>query len=269
MNSFFGLGPMELFLIVFIALIVLGPQRLPGTIREVMKYWRYFRNLSGELTSQLGEEFKDLEDLNPQKMIEGFAKELDDEMERTQEAAGIKKTKKPASSKYSSSKSSTTKPAAVKSSSAKTSTTKTSNAKPATSASSADNTKNDASTTSKPETDVEPVKNGESVAEESAIAGAAAAGVAAGDQLAKNGDIESKPATNASKETESNERPLAELERSIMAPPATVARSDGDQPVDIASSNAQSDPVATDTKTKASSAKTSVNGAAKTTEDEG
>ena len=38
MNSFFGMGPMELFVILLITLIVLGPQRLPGTIREVMKY---------------------------------------------------------------------------------------------------------------------------------------------------------------------------------------------------------------------------------------
>lgn len=82
---------MELFLILFIALIVLGPQRLPGTIREVMKYWRYFRNLSGELTSQLGEEFKDLEDLNPQRILEDLANELDEEVEATKSAAGVKK----------------------------------------------------------------------------------------------------------------------------------------------------------------------------------
>jgi sec-independent protein translocase protein TatB len=108
MNSFFGLGPMELLVIVFLALIVLGPQRLPGTIREVMKWWRYFRNLSGELTSQLGAEFKDLEDLSPQKILEDLAKELDGEVEQTKEAASLKKKTAP--------KSKETKPAASKAS---------------------------------------------------------------------------------------------------------------------------------------------------------
>lgn len=112
MNSFFGLGPMELLLIIFIALIVLGPQRLPGTIREVMKYWRYFRNLSSELTSQLGEEFKDMEDLNPQRMLEDLAKELDEEVEQTKTAAGVNKPAK---------KSTAAKTAAAKSAAAKTS----------------------------------------------------------------------------------------------------------------------------------------------------
>ena len=125
MNSFFGMGPMELFVILLITLIVLGPQRLPGTIREVMKYWRYFRNLSGELTSQLGAEFKDLEDLSPQRILEDLANELDDEVEQTKTAAGVKK--KPAPTKASTS--ATAKTSAAKSASAAKSTT--ASAKPA------------------------------------------------------------------------------------------------------------------------------------------
>ncbi len=123
MNSFFGLGPMELLVIVFLALIVLGPQRLPGTIREVMKYWRYFRNLSGELTAQLGEEFKDLDDLSPQRILEDLANELDEEAKQTKSAASL--TKKPASktaAKTDAKKSTTAKTSAnagAKSSSAK------------------------------------------------------------------------------------------------------------------------------------------------------
>lgn len=151
MNSFFGLGPMELFLIIFIALIVLGPQRLPGTIREVMKYWRYFRNLSGELTSQLGEEFKDLEDLNPQRILEDLANELDDEVEQTQEAAGVKKK---SSAKKSSVKSTT----ASKTSAAKS----TKSVPPKTSS-------------AKVEPGVEPIKRGDASAAATASAAASAA----------------------------------------------------------------------------------------------
>jgi sec-independent protein translocase protein TatB len=115
MNSFFGLGPMELLVIVFLALIVLGPQRLPGTIREVMKWWHYFRNLSSELTSQLGAEFKDLEDLSPQKILEDLAKELDTEVEQTKEAASLKKktTPKVNETKPAASKPKVDKPAAT------------------------------------------------------------------------------------------------------------------------------------------------------------
>ena len=120
MNSFFGLGIMELALIAFIALIVLGPQRLPGTIREVMKYWKYFRNLSGELTSQFSEELKGLDDLNPQRILQDLANELDEEVEQTKKAAGVKKpaTKKPATKKPA-----TKKPATKKATAAKKSTT--------------------------------------------------------------------------------------------------------------------------------------------------
>ncbi|GIV78905.1 MAG: hypothetical protein KatS3mg050_3299 [Litorilinea sp.] len=77
MDSFFGIGITELFFIAILALIFLGPERLPGTIREVMKWLRYIRNLSQELSSQFSEEFKALEDVNPQRIL----KELGDQLE--------------------------------------------------------------------------------------------------------------------------------------------------------------------------------------------
>ena len=69
MDSFFGIGILELFFVAIIALIVLGPERLPGTIREVAKYFRMLRNISGEFTSQFSDELKALEEINPQKII--------------------------------------------------------------------------------------------------------------------------------------------------------------------------------------------------------
>ncbi len=82
MDSFFGIGITELFFIAILALIFLGPERLPGTIREVMKWLRYIRNLSQELSSQFSEEFKALEDVNPQRIL----KELGDQLEADAEA---------------------------------------------------------------------------------------------------------------------------------------------------------------------------------------
>ncbi len=68
-TSFFGIGLPELLFIVVIALIVLGPERLPSTMREIAKMWGYVRNLTRELTSQFGDELKVLDDINPQKLM--------------------------------------------------------------------------------------------------------------------------------------------------------------------------------------------------------
>jgi len=69
MDSFFGIGFMELAFIAILALIVLGPERLPGAAREVAKIYQQIRGLSTELTSQFSEELKILDDLNPQKLM--------------------------------------------------------------------------------------------------------------------------------------------------------------------------------------------------------
>jgi sec-independent protein translocase protein TatB len=70
MDSFFGIGLGELFFIAIIALVVLGPERLPGAIREVAKFMRMVRGLTNDLTSQFGEEMKVLDDLNPTKILQ-------------------------------------------------------------------------------------------------------------------------------------------------------------------------------------------------------
>ena len=85
MDNVFGIGLAELFFIAVIALVVLGPKRLPETIRQVVRAWGYVRNLSRELMAQFNEEFKALEEMNPRALL----KELADEVEReANEAAG-------------------------------------------------------------------------------------------------------------------------------------------------------------------------------------
>lgn len=69
MDGFFGIGLPELFMIVVIALIVLGPERLPGTIREVAKFIKQFRAVTSELMSQFGDEFKEFQDLDPRRIL--------------------------------------------------------------------------------------------------------------------------------------------------------------------------------------------------------
>jgi len=121
MDSIFGIGLPELFFIAVIALVVLGPERLPGTLRELAKYWGYLRNLSRELTSQFSEEFKALEELNPRKLLNELA---DEELAKD---LNLKTTKpaKPATT-TTAAKSTTPKPA--------TTANKTTTAKPVTAA---------------------------------------------------------------------------------------------------------------------------------------
>lgn len=78
MDSFFGIGIAELFFIALIALVVLGPERLPGAIREVSKFLRTVRNLTNELTSQFNEEIKAFDDLNPQKILRELTEDPDE-----------------------------------------------------------------------------------------------------------------------------------------------------------------------------------------------
>jgi len=69
MDSFFGIGVMELFLIAIIALIVLGPERLPGAMRSIANFMRQLRELSNEFTSQFSEEIKMLEEMDPRRIV--------------------------------------------------------------------------------------------------------------------------------------------------------------------------------------------------------
>ncbi len=69
MDSFFGIGVFELFLIAVIALVVMGPERLPGAMRTLASYIRQIRNMGSELTSQFSEEIKMLEELDPRRIV--------------------------------------------------------------------------------------------------------------------------------------------------------------------------------------------------------
>lgn len=69
MDSFFGIGIFELVMIAIIALVVLGPERLPGAMREVAKYMRQLRNISSEFQSQFSEELQMLDEINPKRIL--------------------------------------------------------------------------------------------------------------------------------------------------------------------------------------------------------
>ncbi|MCB0046379.1 MAG: twin-arginine translocase subunit TatB [Caldilineaceae bacterium] len=78
MDNFFGIGIMELVFIMILALVVLGPERLPGAAREVAKIIAQIRSLSSEFTSQFSEELKMLDEINPTKLANNLIKEATD-----------------------------------------------------------------------------------------------------------------------------------------------------------------------------------------------
>jgi sec-independent protein translocase protein TatB len=71
MDSFFGIGLFELVMIAVVALLVMGPERLPGAMREVAKYMRQLRNISNEFQAQFSDELKMLDEMDPRKIING------------------------------------------------------------------------------------------------------------------------------------------------------------------------------------------------------
>lgn len=81
MDGFFGIGIQELILIAIVALVVLGPERLPATLREVAKFIRQVRNLTRDFTQQFGDDFKALEDLDPRRILQQAITSIDEEEE--------------------------------------------------------------------------------------------------------------------------------------------------------------------------------------------
>lgn len=150
-TNIFGIGPAELVFVAVIALIVLGPKRLPEVMRQVAGFIRQVRELGKELTSQFSEELQLMDEMNPQRIFE--------EATRPEEKKAASASKKPAkktnvtsnaakssSAKSSSAKSSSAKSSSVKSSASQSTSTKSSVAK--STAQKKDSSENESSETS-------------------------------------------------------------------------------------------------------------------------
>jgi sec-independent protein translocase protein TatB len=59
--EFLGIGPLELLLIVVVALIVFGPHRLPELMVQVARFIREFRSYASTLTRDLNEVMREFE----------------------------------------------------------------------------------------------------------------------------------------------------------------------------------------------------------------
>jgi len=97
MNNFnlFGIGPMELVFILIIALVVLGPERLPQVAREMAKLMAQIREIYTELMGTLSKEFGDMEEL---KEIQRDLNSLRDPLKFNQPAKPAPKPAAPSAS---------------------------------------------------------------------------------------------------------------------------------------------------------------------------
>ena len=95
--SFFGLGIFEIVVIGVLALIFIGPERLPGVIRQLMTAYRQIRSLGTEWREQvekeIGSDLRSLtQDMNQGleafgRSIEREVQEIDQEIKEAQATA--------------------------------------------------------------------------------------------------------------------------------------------------------------------------------------
>jgi sec-independent protein translocase protein TatB len=78
-----GMGPAELLLIFVIALIVLGPDKLPQLARMLGKATRELKRMSLEVTAEFAKELRD---------VEAISREVKETTETIKQAADIKRT---------------------------------------------------------------------------------------------------------------------------------------------------------------------------------
>ncbi len=63
--DFFGIGPMEILLVLVVALIIFGPGRLPEIARKAGKAMRTVRKATFDLTAEVTKELEGKEGGNP------------------------------------------------------------------------------------------------------------------------------------------------------------------------------------------------------------
>ena len=90
----FGIGLPELAVIIVVAVVVFGPDRLPDFARQAGRFVRQVRRFSqaarDDIRAELGPEFADFEltDLDPRRAVRKYIEEVWDESEEDDPQAG-------------------------------------------------------------------------------------------------------------------------------------------------------------------------------------
>lgn len=107
--SFFGLGVFEIVIIGVLALIFIGPEKLPGVIRDLMGFYRQIRSLGTEWREQVEREIgSDLRSLtrDVNEGLEAFGRSIEQEIDQVDaeikdaQAAALDGPKPPASTEF-------------------------------------------------------------------------------------------------------------------------------------------------------------------------
>jgi TatA/E family protein of Tat protein translocase len=80
--EFFGMGPLEILLVLIVGLIAFGPGRLPQLARNLGKGITAFRKATMDLTAEVSREFQDLE-----KEEKQASRQKEQETDKTEKAA--------------------------------------------------------------------------------------------------------------------------------------------------------------------------------------
>lgn len=98
--DFFGIGPLEVILILIIGLLIFGPQKLPQIGRDIGKAFRSFKKASMDLTAEIEKELddvkKEVKDIKSEEDLKGVRRELEN---FKKEIEDIKAEKEPDSGK--------------------------------------------------------------------------------------------------------------------------------------------------------------------------
>ena len=82
MNGLFGVGPLELLVIGVLALIFIGPEKLPGVISQVMRTVRELRSYASQVQEELTSELSEV-----RQEFEGFSREVTTAAEEVSQSA--------------------------------------------------------------------------------------------------------------------------------------------------------------------------------------
>ena len=82
MNGLFGVGPLELLVIGVLALIFIGPEKLPAVISQIMRTVRELRSYASQVQDELANELAPV-----REELQGFSREVTTATEEISQSA--------------------------------------------------------------------------------------------------------------------------------------------------------------------------------------